>query len=78
MQEKESIMVLRRKLKFRHPDNCSVMPNSYTRDGIFNQHLTTIKDAYIFSIGLILRAPKKWPSTRTDDRMSVLSSVDQC
>ena len=24
-----------------------VMPNSYPRDGIFNQHLTTIKDSYI-------------------------------
>ena len=24
-----------------------VMPNSYPRDGIFNQYLTTIKDSYI-------------------------------
>ena len=24
-----------------------VMPNSYPGDGIFNQHLTTIKDSYI-------------------------------
>ena len=23
-----------------------VMPNSYPRDGILNQHLTTIKDSY--------------------------------
>ena len=23
-----------------------VMPNNYPRDGIFNQHLTTIKDSY--------------------------------
>ena len=27
--------------------NCRVMQNSYRRDGIFNQHLTTIKDSYI-------------------------------
>ena len=27
----------------------SVMPNSYPRDGIFNQHLTTIKDSYILA-----------------------------
>ena len=25
------------------------MPNSYPRDGIFNQHLTTIKDSYILT-----------------------------
>ena len=24
-----------------------VMPNSYPHDGIFSQHLTTIKDSYI-------------------------------
>ena len=24
-----------------------VLPNSFPRDGIFNQHLTTIKDSYI-------------------------------
>ena len=29
-----------------HPASL-VMPNSYPRDGIFNQHLTTIKDSYI-------------------------------
>ena len=26
-----------------------MMPNSYPRDGIFNQHLTTIKDSYILT-----------------------------
>ena len=54
MQEKESIIVLRCKLKIlslgitvRHHSARLVMPNSYPRDGIFNQHLTTIKDSYI-------------------------------
>ena len=27
----------------------TVRPNNYPRDGIFNQHLTTIKDSYIFN-----------------------------
>ena len=47
MQEKESIMVVRSELKtlslgitVRHHSN------SYLRDGIFNPHLTTIKDSY--------------------------------
>ena len=31
----------------RHHSASLVMPNSYHRDGIFNQHLTTIKDSYI-------------------------------
>ena len=26
--------------------NCPVMSNSYPRDGMFNPHLTTIKDSY--------------------------------
>ena len=30
----------------RHHTAILVMPNSYSRDGIFNQHLTTIKDSY--------------------------------
>ena len=33
-------------------DNCSaslVMPNSYPYDGIFNPHITTIKDSYILA-----------------------------
>ena len=30
----------------RHHSASLVMPNSYPRDGIFNQHLTTIKDSY--------------------------------
>ena len=33
----------------RHRSASLVMPNSYPRDGIFNQHLTTIKDSYIFA-----------------------------
>ena len=40
---KESIMVLWCKLKIPS----LVKPNNYPRDGIFNQHLTTIKDPYI-------------------------------
>ena len=31
----------------RHQSANLVMPNSYPRDGIFNQHLTAIKDFYI-------------------------------
>ena len=31
----------------RHHSASLVMSNSYPRDGIFNQHLTTIKDSYI-------------------------------
>ena len=31
----------------RHHSASFVMPNSYLRDGIFNQRLTTIKDSYI-------------------------------
>ena len=27
-------------------EQAQVMPNSYLRDGIFNPHLTTIKDSY--------------------------------
>ena len=30
-----------------------VMPNSYARDGIFSQHLTTIKDSYNHSLPMI-------------------------
>ena len=30
----------------RHHEACQVMPNSYPFEGIFNQHLTTIKDSY--------------------------------
>ena len=54
MQEKESIMVVRCKLKIlslgitvQHHSPNLVMPNSYLCDGIFNQHLTAIKDYYI-------------------------------
>ena len=30
----------------RHQEACRVMPNSYPSDGIFSQHLTTMKDPY--------------------------------
>ena len=30
----------------RHHSASFKMPNNYPRDGIFNQHLTTIKDSY--------------------------------
>ena len=53
MQEKESIMAVRCELKIlslgvtvRHHSASLVMPNSYPPDGIFNPHLTTIKDSY--------------------------------
>ena len=34
----------------RHHSASLVMPNSYPRDGTFNQHLTTIKDSYILAL----------------------------
>ena len=52
MQEKESIMVLRCKLKIpslvtiRHHSASLVMPNSYPHNGIINQHLTTIAEIF--------------------------------
>ena len=33
----------------RHHSASLVMPNSYPSDGIFNQHLATIKDSYILT-----------------------------
>ena len=54
MQEKESAMVARCELKIpslgitvRQHLASLVMPNGYTRGGIFNLHLTTIKESYI-------------------------------
>ena len=56
MQEKESVMVGRCELKIpslgitvRHHSASLMMPNSYPRDGIFNPHITTIKDSYNFT-----------------------------
>ena len=53
LQEKESIKVVRCGLKIlsfritvRQHSASLVMPNSYPCDGIFNLHLTTIKDSY--------------------------------
>ena len=53
MQEKESIMVDQCELNIpslritvQHHLASFRMPNSYPRDGIFNLHLTTIKDFY--------------------------------
>ena len=61
MQEKESIMIVRSELKIpslgiivRHHSASLVMPNSYPRDGIFNPHLTTIKDSYILTRRVII------------------------
>ena len=69
MQEKESITVVRCELKIpplgitvRHHSASLMMPNSYLRDGIFNQHLTIIKDSYNprFSHGIeILISPRR-------------------
>ena len=56
MQEKESIMAVRCKLKIPslgitvwHHSASLVMPNSYPHDGIFSQHLMTSKDSYILA-----------------------------
>ena len=53
MQEKEFVMVVRCELKtpsiritIRHHSARLAMPNCYTRDNIFNPHLTAIKDPY--------------------------------
>ena len=53
MQEKKSLIVVRCGLKVLSlgisvlPHSASLMmPNSYPRDGIFNPHLTTVKDSY--------------------------------
>ena len=52
MQEKESEMVVRCKLKIpslgitvQHHSVSLVIPNSYPRDGILNPHLKTIKES---------------------------------
>ena len=37
----------------RHHSVSLVIPNSYPRDGIFNQHLTTIKDSYIHTLAVV-------------------------
>ena len=42
----------------RHHSASLVMRNSYPRDGIFNQHLTVIKDSYILFI--ILHVFSSW------------------
>ena len=51
MQEKESIMVVRCEMKILSLRITAslMMPNSYPNDGIFNPHLTTIKDSYILT-----------------------------
>ena len=36
----------------RHHSTSLVMPNSYPDDGIFNQHLTTIKDSYNLQLSM--------------------------
>ena len=53
MQEKESIMVVRCELKIlslritvRHHSASLVMLDSYRCDGIFNLHITTIRNYY--------------------------------
>ena len=43
-----------------------VMPNSYPRDRIFNQHLTTIKDSYIMIQFPIFYRFYFWNSTNLD------------
>ena len=55
MQEIESLMVVRCKLKipsFRITVRHHIIHvNCYPRDGIFNLHLTTIKDSYNLAYG---------------------------
>ena len=46
MQEKESIMVVRCELKIPSL-GMTVRHHSASRDGIFNSHVTAIKDSYI-------------------------------
>ena len=57
-------MVVRCELKIpslgitvRHHSASLVMPNSYPRDGIFNPHLTTIKDSYNLYLSHAMRKP---------------------
>ena len=53
-------------------DNCSaslVMPNSYPHDGIFNPHITTIKDSYILAYQIRKSVILTW------DRDSYLTHV---
>ena len=66
LKEKESVMVVWCGLKIpslgitvRHYSGSLVMPNSYPRGGIFNPHLTTIKDSY--NLNQI-----QWPSKTKD------------
>ena len=42
-----SVQIENTRVTVRHHSASLVMPNSYPRDGIFNQHLTTIMDSYI-------------------------------
>ena len=59
MQEKESIMVVWCEVKIpslgitvRHHEASLSMSNSYPCDGIFNPHLTTIKNSLIQYLGI--------------------------
>ena len=58
MQEKESVMVVwceltipSLKITVRHHSASLEMPNSNPHDGIFNPHLTPMKDSYILTCG---------------------------
>ena len=55
----------------RHHSASLVIPNSYPHDGIFNTHLTSVKDSYILpwvvpSSGFSLDTEKVLRKTRTD------------
>ena len=41
----------------QHHEASLVIPNSFPRDGIFNQHFTTIKDSYILTFYLKYQCP---------------------
>ena len=79
MQEKESIMVFRCELKIpslvitvREHSASLVVPNSYPRDGIFNLHLTTIKDSYTLTDHRLHMTPR-----RSDDKIRQVVGLAQ-
>ena len=68
MQEKESIMIVRCRLKIPslgitalHHLASLMMADSYPRDGIFNLQRTTIKDSYNLSSTGIFRSWSHYP-----------------
>ena len=79
MQEKESVMVARFELKIPslgitvqlHSANL-VVPNSYPSDRIFNPHLTTVKDSYIYDSTCVGRTNRKSSYTTKHESIAFL------